>query len=482
MTMAKVTLSLLSAEEIGEMHDTSIRILERIGLKVMSEEILAAMEGVAGVSVDSHSQVVTFSEEIVMRAVGLAPKVFSVYGRDRSQKITYGDEGFVCQAIPGEAHWVEPKSRTRREGRWADFEKSVIVANYLPNIDIVGAMIQPSEVPVEVRDVHLYAELFKRTNKTVRSWVYGRRSAKYILEMAELLVGGADELRAAPIIEFGFEPVSPLQLPGTALEIAVDFAKAGIPITLGPMPQAMASGPVTLAGTVAQGNAEALGTLVILQTIAPGTPVIYYSAPHIMDPKTAGLVFSSPEQGLMGVAVTQLGKHYGLPVGINVGLTDAKIPDAQAGIEKGVTMVMGALAGADIFGAMGIAGMDQGFSLPQLIIDDELIGFVKRILRGMRVDEETLAYDVIEQVGIGGTFLTEDHTLEHWRDEFWIPQLSDRYLWETWMEGGGSTMLDRAVDRQARILKEQTLEWLDEEMQRELDAIVKTADEEIINS
>ncbi|NIM93776.1 MAG: hypothetical protein GTO18_08710 [Anaerolineales bacterium] len=480
--MAKFTLGFLSDEEISEMHDTSMRILERIGLKVMSEEVLAAMGGVAGVSVDSDSQVMTFSEEVVMQCVDLAPKIFSVYGSDRSQKITYGEEGFVCQAIPGEAHWVEPKPRTRREGTWADFEKSVVVADYLPNIDIVGAMIQPSEVPVEVRDVHLYAELFKRTKKTVRSWVYDRASARFIIEMARVLSGGADELRTYPIIEFGFEPVSPLQLPGNALETAIEFAKAGIPITLGPMPQAMATGPVTLAGSVTQGNAEALGTLVILQSIAPGTPVIYYSAPHIMDPRTAGLVFSSPEQGLMGVAVTQIGKHYGLPVGINVGLTDAKVPDAQAGIEKGTTMIMGALAGADIFGAMGIAGMDQGLSIPQLIIDDEIIGFVKRILRGMRVDEEALAYDVVEQVGIGGTFLTEDHTLTHWREEFWIPQLCDRYLWEPWVEAGGTTMLDRAVDRQDKILSEHTLEWLDEDLQIELDRIVKAAEEEILGS
>jgi trimethylamine--corrinoid protein Co-methyltransferase len=479
--MAKLSIGLLKPDEIQQIHDTSIRILENIGLAVQSEEVLSLLQGQAGLTVDRERQVVTFSEALVMESVDLAPKVFSVYGRDTTQKLTYGEEGFVCQAIPGEAHWVDPSAKTRREGTWEDFEKCVTVADYLPNIDIVGAMIQPSEVPVDVRDVHIYAELLKRTKKTVRSWVYGRKSARYILEMVKLLVGGEEELRTNPILEFGFEPVSPLQLSGNALETAIEFAKAGIPITLGPMPQAMATGPVTLIGSVAQGNAEALGTLVILQTIAPGTPVIYYSAPHIMDPKTAGLVFSSPEQGLMGVAVTQIGKFYGLPVGINVGLTDAKIPDAQSGLEKGTTMILGAMAGADIFGAMGIAGMDQGFSLPQLIIDDEIIGFVKRIMRGIRVDEEALAYDVVERVGIGGTFLTDDHTLAHWREEFWIPQLCDRVLWESWMETGGKTMLDRAVDRQVEILSDHTLDWLDEDKQQELDKIVASAEKEILS-
>jgi trimethylamine--corrinoid protein Co-methyltransferase len=248
------------------------------------------------------------------------------------------------------------------------------------------------------------------------------------------------------------------------------------------MPQAMATGPVTLAGSVAQGNAECLGTLTIIQTIAPSTPVIYYNAPHIMDPRTTSLVFGSPEQGLMGVAVTQLGEYYGLPVGVNVGLTDSKVADAQAGLEKGMTILLGALAGADIFGGMGIAGCDQGFSLPQLIIDDEIIGFVKRVLHGMRVDTQSCAYEVVERVGIGGMFLTDVHTLSSWRDEFWIPQLCDRNLWEPWLAAGGKTMLDRATDCQEKILSMHTLEWLDDHTQRELDAIVAAAEREILDA
>lgn len=478
--MARISLNFLSEEDIRQVHDTSMRILSRLGLKVMSEEVLDLIAGMDGITVDRQSQVVTFSEGAVMDAIQLAPGEFSVFGRDGEVKLDYGRPGFITQAIPGEAQWVEPHTLLRRDANWEDFEKSVIVADALPNIDIVGGMVQPIEVPVEVRDIHLYAELFKRTKKPVRTWVFSRRSARYVLEMARMLIGGEAQLRQKPVVEFGFEPVSPLQLPGDALESAIEFARAGIPITLGPMPQAMATGPVTLAGSLAQGNAEALGTLVILQTAAPGVPLIYYSAPHIMDPRTASLVFSSPEQALFGVGVTQLGKHYGLPVGINVGLTDAKVPDAQAGLEKGTTMIVGALAGADIFGAMGIAGMDQGFSLPQLVIDDEIIGFVKRIVRGMGVDESSLAYEVIERVGIGGSFLMDDHTLKHWNEEFWLTKLCDRYSWPSWEKSGAKTMLDRAVERQEKLIAEHELDWLDESLQTELDAIVKAADREVL--
>jgi trimethylamine--corrinoid protein Co-methyltransferase len=480
--MAKLTLGFLSSVELQEIHNTSIRILNQIGLKVPSQEVLDLLEGQEDITVDHERQVVSFREEAVMAAIAQAPHTFSVYGRDRDIKLTYGEEGFFSQAIPGEAHSVDPASKTRHEACWEDFEKCLVVADALPNIDIVGAMVQPEEIPIQVRDVHLYAELLKRTRKPVRSWVYNRISAQYILKLLETLAGNRATLRAYPLAEFGLEPISPLQLPHDALEAAIEFARAGIPITLGPMPQAMATGPVTLAGSIAQGNAECLGALTIIQTIAPGTPVIYYNAPHIMDPRTTTLVFGSPEQGLMGVAVTQLGKHYGLPVGVNVGLTDSKVPDAQAGLEKGMTLLLGALAGADIFGGMGIAGCDQGFSLPQLVIDDEIIGFVKRVLRGMRVDTESCAYEVVERVGIGGMFLTDDHTLSSWRDELWITQLCDRNLWQPWLAAGGKTMLDRAIDRQEKILGTHTLEWLDEDAQRELDAIVAVAEREILGA
>lgn len=477
---AKLRLEFLSPDDIERIHDTSLRILENIGLQVPSEEVLNLLDGLEGISIDENRQVVTFSEEVVMESLTRAPESFSIYGRDKTRKATYGDDRFICQSILGEAHWVEPAVKRRREGHLEDFENCVVVADALPNIEIVGGMIQPAEIPVEVRDIRTYAELLKRTKKPARSWIHNRTSARYILELLKVIAGGEAELRAYPMHNFSLEPISPLRLPHDGLEAAMEFARAGLPVTLAPMPQAMATGPITLAGAIGQANAEILGTLVIIQTIAPGTPVVYYGASHIMDPRSMSIVFSSPEQGLMAVAFTQLGNHYRLPVGVNAGLTDAKVPDAQAGMEKGMTLLLGALAGADLFGAMGISGCDQGASLPQLVIDDEIIGFVRRVLKGITVDEEACAYEVIERVGIGGNFLTDEHTLRHLREEFWIPGLSDRDLWEPWLTGGCKTMLDRAVERQERILKEHTLEWLDEEVQRELDAIVAAAEREVL--
>lgn len=480
MRMAKPALSILAQADVLNLHEASIRILERTGVKVLSDEVLSLIEGQDGITVDRNNKVVTFSEYAVMEAVASAPSSFTVYGRDLSRSLTYGEDEFFCQAIPGQTMWVDPLTKSRRSGAVADFEKSVIVADALENIDIVGAMIQPAEIPMEIRDVYLYAELFKRTLKPARSFIQFRLAGRYILEMATMLAGDAATLASYPLLEFGFEPVSPLLLPGEPLEIALDFAQAGIPITIGPMPLAMGTAPVTLAGSVALGNAEVLATVVIVQTVAPGTPMIYYNSPHILDARTMNIVFGSPEQGLMSSMVASLGKHYKLPVGLNVGLTDAKLPDAQSGTEKGMTMLVGGLVGADIFGGMGISGADQGFCLPQLIIDNEIIGFVKRTLKGVRLDAEAIACEVIENVGISGSYLMENHTLDNWREEFWLPQLTDRDNWEAWMEDGAKTMLERAIDRQEQILQTHELPWIDEALDREIDAVVAAARREIL--
>jgi len=164
----------------------------------------------------------------------------------------------------------------------------------------------------------------------------------------------------------------------------------------------------------------------------------------------------------MAAAATQVGKAYGLPVSINVGLTDAKIPDAQAGLEKGMTLLMGALAGADIFGHMGIGGADQGGSLQQLVIDNEMAMYVRRIAKGFEVDTETLAVEVIEAVGIGGNFLAEPHTRDYFRREVMFPKLLDRQDWASWLAAGGQDMLTRAAASVNELLAHHQVEALAE--------------------
>jgi trimethylamine---corrinoid protein Co-methyltransferase len=195
------------------------------------------------------------------------------------------------------------------------------------------------------------------------------------------------------------------------------------------------------------------------------------------------ILYGSPEQGLLMAATTQVIKSLGLPAIANAGYTDAKVPDAQAGMEKGMTALMAALAGADSFAPMGVTGT-IGASLPQLIIDDEMIGYLRRTVLGFEVTPETLAFDVVQRIGPGGNFLTDEHTLRHARREFWIPRLSDRDNYVIWQTKGRQTMLERAAARRDQILRDRRrdhrLEPLDEALEREIDRIVAVAGRELL--
>jgi trimethylamine--corrinoid protein Co-methyltransferase len=260
----------------------------------------------------------------------------------------------------------------------------------------------------------------------------------------------------------------------------MEFVLAGQPVGIGPMAMVSGTAPATLAGTLAQENAEILATVVVSQLLRPGTPVTYGGIPHIMDPATGICSFGSPEQILMAHACVQMGRFYGFPVYINVGLTDAKIPDVQAGIEKGSSMMLGVLAGADTFGHAGICGADHGASLVWLAIDDELMGYVKRVVRGFGVNTETLDTEVVDAVGPAGSYLAEEHTLKHFREELWLPGHAwTRAAWDTWEKEGGSSMADRILKKVEHILATHKVEPMDEALIREVDRIVECAKNEL---
>ncbi len=299
-----------------------------------------------------------------------------------------------------------------------------------------------------------------------------------MVEILKATAGGSDNLRRYPMTEHSLEPISPLRV-GTGLGAMLEFTQAGLPIMIGPIVQAMATGPVTLAGTVAQTIAEGLACLVIVQCARPGHPVCLAAACHIMDPKTMHTVYGGPEQGLLMAATTQVIKSLGLPATANAGYGDSKVPDVQAGLEKGMTLLMGALAGADSFAQLGVAGT-LGASLLQLVVDDDMVGYVRRLMSGMAINDETLAFDVIRRVGIGGDFLSDEHTVRHLRQEFWIPALFDRQPYTQWLAAGGTTMLERAREKLNIILEAHQPDWMEDGLQREIDSIVAAADRELL--
>lgn len=469
---------ILSSKGIGDIHDASLNILKKIGIKVNHSEVFDIL-GDAGAVVDKKTKIVKFPEDMVMGGIRKAGKKHTLYGRNPYSVAKFGYEDQLFLSSGGQYLWIDETTGKRRPGTLEDTKAAILVGDALKEINIVGAFILPAEIPSKVRDIHLYVELIKYTGKPCFTWINNGKSAKYIIEMFKVVAGGEVKLRNKPMTEAFIEPISPLQLSKEGLEVLVEFAKAGLPVGFGPMAMTMATAPGTLAGTLAQENAEILAGITISQLLSPGLPVTYWGIPHIMDPATGNISFGSPEQGLMAVAIIQIAKWYGFPVGVNVGLTDSKLPDVQNGLERGMTLLLGALAGADIFGHMGIVGADQGASLAELIVNNEMIGYLKRIMKGFEVNKETLAFEVIKRAGIGGHFLEDEHTLRHFRKELWFPSLFDRNNWELWKGKGGNSILERAVKKKEEILNEHKIEPLEQGIADRIDEILKEAEKDI---
>lgn len=473
--MANIRLQALSDSEVQDIHEASLTILNQTGIMIHHQEVLKLVAE-AGCQVDEHSKIACFPERLIMNCISQAKKQYILYGRDsdRTARFGYGDQ--ILMSTPSQYGWIDSQTGRARPATMQDARDAIRLGDALDNITIVGAMAQPEGLSDAYRQVLLTAELVKGTIKPTRTWVCNRQTARYILEIYRTVAGGEAALRKHPMAETFLEPISPLQLTYEGIDVVMEFVQAGQPVGVGPMAMASGTAPVTLAGTIAQENAEILAGIVVTQLLQPGTPVTYAGIPHILDPRTSICSFGSPEQALMAIGLVQMGRSYGFPVYINVGLTDAKSLDAQAGIEKGTSMMLGALAGADMFGHAGICGTDHGASLTWLAIDDELMGYVKRTLRGFEVNSDTLATKVVNTVGPGGNYLAEEHTVEHFRNEFWLPgPVWTRAYWDGWEKEGRSSMAERASEKVEQILTEHKIEPLDEALAREIDRIVECA-------
>ena len=477
--MASIRTSVLSEAETAALHDASLVILRDTGVVVRHPAVLQLL-GERGARVDRDRELARLPERLVMECISQAGKRYVLHGRDTSCTARFGSGELNQLSSPGQFGWIDSVTGRLRPATRQDARQAIALGDALPNITVVGSMAQPHEISERYREVALTAELVRGSTKPTRTWVYNGRTARYVLEIYRTLAGGDDALRRRPMTEAFLEPISPLQLSHEGLAMLIEFVRAGQPVSIGPMAMTSGTAPGTLAGTLAQENAEILAGLVVAQLLAPGTPIQYGGIPHIMDPRTSICSFGSPEQALMAVAMTQLGGFYGWPVYINVGLTDAKLLDAQAGMEKAATLVLGALAGAELFGHAGICGTDHGASLEWLVADDELMAYVKRIVRGFPVDQGRIGTDVVHAVGPCGSFLMEQHTLDHFRQELWIPDpVWTRDVRATWENKGRQSVVERIGERVRELLTTHRVEPLEEGLDRELDRIVEAAKREL---
>jgi trimethylamine--corrinoid protein Co-methyltransferase len=331
----------LTDEQIKKIHKASLNILESVGTIVPHKEVLQRFAD-KGAKVDFNTQNVKIPADLVMKLLSQAGKKFTLYGRDITKKAEFGYGKRNYNSIAGEAHWIDEIGKQRRFATLNDVAIANRFCDAIDLINICGAMTDPQEIPIEYRVVEVVYQQIKNTTKPIAFWFNDRASAKYVIDMLIALRGSVEKAIEMPMYYILFEPISPLKFPFEGIDYLFETSKVNLPITVGPMAQIGLTAPCSIAGTMCLENADILAGICVTQLVKPGMPICYGGICHSFDMSTTQMVFCGPEQAIFGVGMTQLAKYYGFPVFINVGLTDSKCVDGQAGLEIGTTLVLGA--------------------------------------------------------------------------------------------------------------------------------------------
>jgi trimethylamine---corrinoid protein Co-methyltransferase len=475
--VGRPTINFLSDSEIEAIHDASLRVLEKTGIKVMSNEALEILKK-AGAKVKGESGLVTIPRNLVKEALAMAPKTVKLCARNPKYDLELNKQKTHFCADGGPPFMLDIETGKRRYSTSEDIARCAIVADYLDHVDLIWPLGAGSDVPASMRYiVDMYTSL-KNCQKHFQGDATTGKEAQYQIEIAATIAGGKEELRKRPIFSHVVCTLSPLSYDKGMTEASIELARAGIPVAIYPMPTIGGSSPATLAGAMVLNNAEFLGGLVIQELTSPGAPVIYAADVGSFDFKTGSGIIS-PESNLLTLGLNQVANYYHLPSEVEVSCTLSKTLDAQSGFEKAAGLIAHLMATPDI--ALGLGSLEGArmTSAEALVLDNEIVDYALKFIEGLEVNEETMAVDIIEKVGPGGTFLGQKHTVENFRER-WMTRLSDISSFEAWEQQGSRSIGEAAREKVKEILATHEVTPLPENVEEEIRHILKKAEAELL--
>jgi trimethylamine--corrinoid protein Co-methyltransferase len=464
----KPRLNVLHPEDIEEVYSATMEVLERTGVKVGHPRTLELLDG-AGARVDND--LVRIPDWMVKDALRKAPSRIVLGKRDGERSVKLEGNRSWFGASLDCLDYLEPFAQERRKFRLDDCRTTATLLDALPNYAWGMTFGIADNVPADFADRLVLKEAMTYSEKPMVFCCQDIESLENIYEMALIIAGGEKRFLNAPMIVMLADPISPLTFTDNSLEKMIFCAEKRIPQICYGAPQAGSTGPASFAGSVVQGTAESLSGLVITQLVRQGAPFIYGAFATVMDMRTTIFSYGAPEMILMGAALAQMAQYIKLPYFGTAGCSDAKLPDSQAAAEAALSCQSAALSGANLIHDCGL--LDHGClaSPAYMVLVNEVLDMINQFVRGIKVDEETLAVDVIHGVGPGGHFMEEEHTLKYFR-QVWYSNLFDRSNYESWLEQGGRRFQER--------LREQTLIKMDhrprplpEEAVKELEKLAK---------
>ncbi|MHA1782428.1 MAG: trimethylamine methyltransferase family protein [Promethearchaeota archaeon] len=449
-------IEVLAKEEINTIHSATLELLERVGIKVDDEKMRNLFEE-NGAEINNDNKFVKIPEELVSEQLKKVPNSFELYGPDGKYKILFDTKKIYFAPIGAAVKIYDPSSKSGvRKSVVQDTINNLKLVDQLENLCCCQIDIWPGDVKYTTIHVVCIYNWIKNSRKPFGHGCFGRVVSQDSINMASIIAGGHKEIVKRPRLFGILNPTSPLHLPKIMTSGLEVFAKYKQPLVVAPEALAGTSAPATLAGLLTQTNAEILGGIILAQLINPGTPVFYGTVSHITDMRTGNSAIGSIETSLITAGIAQLARFYDIPSRGLGAVTDSKCLDLQNGYERFNTLLFAALSGINFITCASSYEATLAAALELTVIDNELIGMVKRAIDGIEVNEETIALDVIEKVSTstirGANFLGEKHTRKYIKKEFFIPTLADRNRRTTWKRKGSLDIISRASERVISLL------------------------------
>jgi trimethylamine--corrinoid protein Co-methyltransferase len=457
---------LLDPGLVRRIVDEAIQLLDRPGIKVEEPEAIQVLVDGGATAQDDR---VRIREAMVQTALDTAHASFDLFDRAGQPAVRYGhgrvhfDPGSSGVAV------LDPDTLETRQSQAADLARLTRVADALPAYDAVSTAIVCHDVPTEIGDLYRLFVVLQSSSKPIVTGAFTPGGSGVMLDLLAIDAGGHEALAERPRAVFDVCPSPPLTWSEFACRNVIDLGRAGVPVELISMPLAGVAAPVTLVGAIVQHAAESLAGVVLHQLAAPGAPIVWGGAPTIVDMRTGSTPMGAIETAMIDAGYAAVGHSLGLPTHAYLGATDAKVVDAQAGLETGMTALVGALAGIDMISGAGMLDFLLAQSPEKLVIDAEAIGMIQRLLRGIATPTETLATGFFESAGPEGRFLELQETRRLFRDEQFLPsRVIDRQSRRAWLDAGGQDAFARAHERVGELVASHPLPDIDPAVDRAL--------------
>lgn len=473
-------LKVLTDDQVEDIHEASLKILEKTGVRFDSEGARRRLLKAGAVAHPTRKDVLTFPRSMVEESIKKIPHYGTYYARDPKNDIKFDGEHQYAHCLGGDPNILDLETGEIRMSTLDDVEKTTRIMDALPNCHSISNMVVATDVPPELLVIKTMEAMMRNSSKCISGYALNVPTVDIMAKMWACVTGGMEELRKRPLLDVYGSPSSPLTYDAHAADVMIRGAEYGVPVDIVPCPISGGTAPLTMAGGLAQQNAELLAGVMLVQTVDTKVVMQYSGRLSLMDLRYGRNVWGNPEMALASAATVQIAHKYNMIADVYGVTSDGNQYDVQMGIERMMTALMPALAGADDLSGIG-GSWENAASYEMLVIDDEIYSDVFRMVSGIDVDDDRLALDIIDKVGPMGNFLAQPHTMKYLRmGEVRMSQLYDKRTGERIKKEGVRPLQVAANDVVRKILKEHQPAPLEKDAEKELTKIVKEAEKKLM--